>query len=124
MPSHDRLGLDEHESGAPAPPRLGQDDPEQPIASPELRPGACAPHRVELLAKGEVLKHQFVMSAAGQRQGADEDDNQLQHALIVSFSHRRSKRDCAPVRILAKDRRMRLLRIIVSAGVGVRCGAV
>ena len=85
MPSHHGVGLDEHERRAPVPPRLGQYDPKQPISPPQLRTGACASQRVELLAEREVLEDQFVMSAAGQRQRANEYKNQLQHASIVSF---------------------------------------
>ena len=72
MPSHHGVGLDEHERRAPVPPRLGQYDPKQPISPPQLRTGACASQRVELLAEREVLEDQFVMSAAGQREPADE----------------------------------------------------
>jgi hypothetical protein len=43
-----------------------------------------------LLAEREVLEDQFVMSAAGQRQRADEYDDHLQHASILSFYERRS----------------------------------
>ena len=96
MPSHDGVGLDEHERRAPVPPRLGQYDPEQPIAPPQLRTGARASQRVELLTEREVLEDQFVMSAAGQRQRAHEYKDHLQHAAILSFQ--RAAKQPAPVR--------------------------
>ena len=71
MPSDHGVGLDEHERRPPAPPRLRQHDPKQPIAPSELRPGACASDRVQLLAEREVLEDQFVMSAEGQHEPAD-----------------------------------------------------
>ena len=67
MPSHHGIGLDEHERRAPVPPRLGQHDPEQPVAPPELRTRDAAPKRMELLTEREVFEDQLVMSAAGQR---------------------------------------------------------
>lgn len=85
MPSHYGIGLDEHERRAPVPPRLGQDDPKQPISPPELWPTHCAFQRVKLLAEREVLEDQFVVSAAGQRQRADEYNGHLQHMSILPF---------------------------------------
>jgi hypothetical protein len=41
--------------------------------------------RVELLTEREVLEDQFMMSAAGQHQRADDYKDYLQHASIVSF---------------------------------------
>jgi hypothetical protein len=64
---------------------LSQYDPKQPISPPELRTGACASQRVEFLAEYEVLEDQFVMSAARQRERADQDKDHLQHAWILSF---------------------------------------
>jgi hypothetical protein len=65
-------------------------DPKQPISPPQLRTGACASQRVELLAEREVLEDQFVMSVAGPRQGADANEDHLQHASILSFYEQRS----------------------------------
>ena len=89
MSSHDGVGLDEHERRAPVSPRLSQHDPKQPIARPELRTGDRASQRVELLAEREVLEDQFVMSATGQHQRPDEDQDHLPHASILSFFARR-----------------------------------
>ena len=84
MPPHDRVGLNEHERRTPVPPHAGQGDPKQPVAAPELRPDALASERVQLLAEREVLQDQFVMPAASQRQRAQEDEDDLQHASILS----------------------------------------
>jgi hypothetical protein len=94
MPSHNGVGLHEHEYRSPVPPRVSQDDPKQPIARPELRTRHRASQRIELLAEGEVLEDQFVMSPAGQRQRANEHKDHLQHASIVSF-RRRTKQPSA-----------------------------
>jgi hypothetical protein len=96
MPSHHGVGLDEHERRAPVRPRLGQYGPKHPIPPPQLRTGASASQRVELLTEREVLEDQFVMSAAGQRQRADEYKELLQHASILSFL--RGAKQPSPVR--------------------------
>jgi hypothetical protein len=77
MPSQHGVGLDENERRAPVPPRVGQHDPKQPIPRPQVRTGARAFPRAELLAEREVLEDQFMMSAAGQRQRADEYTDRL-----------------------------------------------
>ncbi len=87
----------------------GQDDPKQPASPPQRRTGARASQRVELLAEREVLEDQFVMSAAGQRQRADEYKDHLQHASILSFSEQRSNHhpsgsDCGEGQALDADR--------------------
>jgi hypothetical protein len=92
MPSHDGVGLDKHERRAPAPPRLSQYDPNQPISPPEMGTFAHASARVELLAEREVLEDQFVMSAASQRQRAGQYKDRVQHAPILLFSTRRINR--------------------------------
>ena len=75
MPSHDRVGLDDHEGRAPVPPRLGQHDPKEAIPSPENRTRSRACQGMELLAECEVLEHQFVMPAAGQgKRSRDPED--------------------------------------------------
>jgi hypothetical protein len=84
MPSHDGLGLHEHERRAPVPPRLGQQDPRQPISAPGLRTDHGASQRVELLPEREVLEDEFVMSTTGQRQRADDDKDRVKHSRIVS----------------------------------------
>jgi hypothetical protein len=92
MPSHDGVGLDEHERRAPAPPRLGQHDPKQPISPPEIETFARASARVELLAEREVLEDKFVMSAASQRHRADQYKDHVQHVSILLFYTRRINR--------------------------------
>jgi len=85
MPSHHGVRLDEYERRTPVPPRLGQYDPKQAISPPELRTAARTFQSVELLAEREVLEDQFMMSAAGQHQRADEYKDHLQHGSILSF---------------------------------------
>jgi hypothetical protein len=80
MPSHHGVRPDEHERRAPALPRLGQYEPQQPIARAELRTADRAFQRVELLAEREVLEDQFVMSAAGQGQRACHQHDCFEHA--------------------------------------------
>ena len=104
MPSHHGVGPDEHERRAPAPPRLCQDDPKQPVARPERRPGAPAFEGVELLAEREVLEDQFAMAAAGQRQRTNENKDDFQHASILAAYEERSNRP-RPALVLAKDNR-------------------
>jgi hypothetical protein len=41
---------------------------------------------VQLLAEREVLEDQFAMSAEGQHEPADQDEDDLQHASILSVS--------------------------------------
>jgi hypothetical protein len=54
---------------------------------------------MELLAEHQVLEDQFVMSAAGQRHRADEYNDHLQHASILSFSANQAFRDLTSKRI-------------------------
>ncbi len=65
MPSQDGVGLHEHKRSAPVPPGPGQQDPKQPISPPEVRTGAGASQRVELLPERKILEDEFVMPAAG-----------------------------------------------------------
>ncbi|MPY88779.1 MAG: hypothetical protein GEU99_12725 [Luteitalea sp.] len=106
MPSRHCLWLDEHERRAPVPPCLGQHDPQQPISPPELRTGDRASQYVELLAEREVLEDEFVMSAAGQRQRADEYKGHFQHASILSFYAQQINRH--PSRAVLGERQERL----------------
>ena len=80
-------------------------DPKQPIAPPELRTADRASQRVELLAEREVLEDQFVMSAAGQRQRAEEYKERLQHMSIVASPLGTEQPSPRSVLIVAKDRR-------------------
>jgi hypothetical protein len=82
MPSHHGVG--EHERRAPVPPRLGLDDPEQ-ISPLEMRTCDRPSQRIELLPEREILKDQFVVSAAGQPQRSDQYKDRLHHASILSF---------------------------------------
>jgi hypothetical protein len=90
VPSHHGAGLDEHEWRAPAPPRLRQDYPKQPVARPEMRPGAPAFECVELLAEREVLEDQFAMAATGQSQRTNDNKDDFQHPSILAAYEERS----------------------------------
>jgi hypothetical protein len=104
MPSHHGVGLDEHERRPPVPPRLGQDDPQQPISPPELRTAERACQRVELLAEGEVLKDHFVMSAAGQGQGSRHQHDCFEHASSSPAGRAKINRHTGPDAVLTRDR--------------------
>jgi hypothetical protein len=103
MPSHHGVRLDEHERGAPVPPRLGQDDPKQPVPFPQLRTRAGASQRIELLTEREVLEGQFAMSSTGQREGTDEYNHHLQHASFCRAT-RGEASSSRPILIVARDR--------------------
>ncbi len=104
MPSHHGVGPDEHERRAPVPPRLGQHDPKQPIAPPEMRTADRAFQRVELLAECEVLEDQFVMSAAGQGQRSRHQHDCFEHASSCPARHAKINRHTGPDAVLARDR--------------------
>jgi hypothetical protein len=74
----------------------------QAISRPKLRTAHRTFQGGELLAKREVLQDQFAMSAAGQRNAADQDKDHAQHASILSFWVRRIN-CCSTVLILAND---------------------
>jgi hypothetical protein len=77
MPPQNSGWLDEHQRRAPAAPRSGQEDPKYPVGAPEARTPDSALQGSQLLAQRDVLKDQFVMSAARQGEGSGEKENQL-----------------------------------------------
>jgi hypothetical protein len=83
MPSHHGVGLDEHER------RHFRQVWASTIQTADLASGLRTAYRafqrVKLLAEREVLENQFVMSATGQRQRAEEYKGHLQHLSIVAF---------------------------------------
>ncbi len=64
MPAHNRVGLYDNQGRAPVLPRLGEQDPKQPIAIPELRTFARAPEHRQLLTERHVLECDCAVSAA------------------------------------------------------------
>jgi hypothetical protein len=104
MPSHDGVGLDDHEGRAPVPPRLAQHDPKEAIPSPENRTRSRACQGMELLAECEVLEHQFVMPAAGQGKRSRDPEDSRQHWVIVSCETCENQEAQGPDALLAKDR--------------------
>ena len=56
MPSDDGVGLDDHDSCAPMPPRFGQHDPEQSVGRTKVRTLGRASQCIQLLPPRQVLK--------------------------------------------------------------------
>jgi len=73
MPSHDVSG---RTSAVRSCRHVWANDLKQPISPSEMRTGARAFQRVELLAEREILEDQFAMSAASQRQPSHECNDQ------------------------------------------------
>jgi hypothetical protein len=84
VPPNDGLGLDEHEGGTPSCPDRGKSDPEQPISLANTRSFYRAFKGVQLLSKREILENQLVVSTARHSQRAAEQQNNFQHAVILS----------------------------------------
>ncbi len=84
MPSYDRVRLNKHQRRTPVSPDLGQSDPKQPVAGPEMRPLGCPFQRAELLPQRQVLQGQFAMSAASHCQRTADQERQLHHTWILA----------------------------------------
>jgi hypothetical protein len=56
VPPQDRLWLNDHQGGAPFPPRFGEHDPKEAISWAELRAFTGTRQRRQLLSKREVLE--------------------------------------------------------------------
>src|SRR5262249_53642748 len=89
MPTHDGVRVDEDERGSPAPPRCGQRDPEQSVPARDSHSSAGAFQCDQLLSQRQVFTNQFAVSAAGQREAADDDKEHLKHAVNSAGSSRR-----------------------------------
>ncbi len=77
MPSYDRVGLNDQESGAPARPDPRKPNPEDPIAMSKPRPFQALGQDRELLPKGEVLGSQLGAVSHGDSNQGKKD---VQHA--------------------------------------------
>src|SRR5262249_51840161 len=73
MPTHDGVWPDEGERGSPTPPRCGQPDPEQSVPGPGLALVRWSVSVRSAVLLHQVFKNQFAVSAAGQREAADDD---------------------------------------------------
>jgi hypothetical protein len=79
MPAQDRLGLHEQQGRAPRLPHLGEQDPEEPISWPELRPGPGPRQYGQLLAQRQVLKGNCAVAATYQSDGSKQYDKCREH---------------------------------------------
>ena len=64
MPPQHRRWLHDHQGGAPPPPRVGEQDPKEPICWAELRAFTDTRQRGQLLTKPQVLKGNRSVSSA------------------------------------------------------------
>jgi hypothetical protein len=84
MPSHNGIGLDQHQRRAPVSPELRQHDPEEPIACLQTRALRCTFGSEQLLPQGQILQHHVLVSTACQRQPAADQNQEFQHAAMVA----------------------------------------
>jgi hypothetical protein len=80
MPPQHRCWLHDHQGGAPLPPRVGEQDPKEPIRRAELRAFTDTRQRGQLLTKRQVLKGNRSVSAADQTDRSEQYDKRCQHA--------------------------------------------
>jgi hypothetical protein len=85
MPSHDGLGLNEDQRRPPAAPSPSQQHPEHPVTSAEVSALDRPLQGSQLVPQGKILENDFLMPAAGQGDRAQEQQNQFEHRLIVSW---------------------------------------
>src|SRR5262245_833636 len=85
MPPHDSARLDDYQGGAPLRPERSKRNPEQTVSSATTRSSRCALHGGELLPERDILKNQLVMSTGSDGERATKQQNQLQHAVILSL---------------------------------------
>jgi hypothetical protein len=75
--------LHDHQRRAPVSPTSRDGDPKESVACPEAASRRSV-EGCELLAQRKVLQDQFPMASERQHEGADDDDEELQHAVIVA----------------------------------------
>jgi hypothetical protein len=80
MPPYDRVGLHEHQCGAPLPPPFGEEDPKEAVPHAELWAVDCARQRGQLLTKREIFQRDCPMSAADQSDRSEEYEERRQPA--------------------------------------------
>jgi hypothetical protein len=80
IPPKHRCWLHDNQGGVPLPPRVGEQDPKEPITWAELRACRDARQSGQLLTKRQVLKGNRSVSAADQADRAEEYDKRCEHA--------------------------------------------
>jgi hypothetical protein len=84
MPPDDGVWLHDQQRAAPVSPALREGHPKKAVVGPEASSLRRAAKGRQLLPQGEVLQDEFLMAAERQRQCADDDDEEFQHAPIVA----------------------------------------
>jgi hypothetical protein len=80
VPTHDGGRADDGERLGPTAPKSAQQDPEEPVCGPN--DGASSTCQSgELLAKGQVLEHEFAPRADGRAERRQEGDEQAKHRI-------------------------------------------
>jgi hypothetical protein len=93
MPTHDGIGLHDHQGGAPIPPRVGEQRPKQSISVTELGTLHGAPEYGQLLTECQILEYDRSVSTADQREGSEHDDERSQHEpSCFAVTHRINRR--------------------------------
>ena len=72
MPPQHRLGLHDHQGGAPLAPRLGQEDPKESVPATELWAPTRSAQRGELLTEREILERDGSVSTTEQSDRSEE----------------------------------------------------
>jgi hypothetical protein len=85
MPSHDGIGLNEDQCRPPAAPSPSQQHPKHPVTSAEVRPLDRSLQGSQLVPQGDILENDFLMPVAGPGDRAQEQQDQFEHRLIVSW---------------------------------------
>jgi hypothetical protein len=81
MPTHNRVRVHDDQSGAPIPPRLGEQHPKQSISVAELGTPRGALEHGQLLTEREILERDGSVSTADQRERSKRDFERKQHEL-------------------------------------------
>jgi hypothetical protein len=72
MPTENGVGLNEDQRRPPAAPRAGEQHPEHPIRRTNAKPLDASWQGSQLVSQGDILKDDFLVSAAGQGDRAEE----------------------------------------------------
>ena len=80
MPPQHRLGLHDHQGGAPLAPPLGQEDPKESVPPTELWALDRSGQRGQLLPEREILERDSPVFPAQQTDRSEEYDQRRQHS--------------------------------------------